>query len=686
MIEPVFAEGGVELYAGDARVTLAELPEGCCQMAVCSPPYYSLRHYQTTPLVWDEDPGCIHEWNTYDLPEQRWGDDETLSEKQQSNAGSAATVRKRKGPSQAQGSTSCRKGRSNVDEVRQIGFPEGMLCVKCGAMKCDLGLEPTPEDYIRHLVEVFEGVKRTLHDTGLLFVNIADSRSGSGKGRNRDGTHAASCGDKQVTNKGTIEGRIVQTPAGGPRSFTPAGYPQGSLLQIPARFSLEMQAAGWILRSAIVLPKPSPMTQSMKGPFWAKHRRKVKPGALARQGDPAQTGGWEPHRGDIRNKVTQSDKQAGHGPTYDGFNARWRGDEGANPEWEDCPGCRLCEPNGGLVLRWGGGRPTDAYELLYVFSKTERFFWSTEAVRRPLKPESIARDRRARWTESNRYDGRGDMAAGGSKAGAPAEVSDMLNPNGGNAHNVLWDREQFPELADLLSAPLDVLPWKPSPTGEQHFACFPIFLPLWCVKAGTPEWICPTCGSPWAPVIEYETHQVGKRGDRRAVTAEETGRADGYTYVPDTSSTAHFPTAEEVAAWKRACGADSEGEYHGRAVKDYASAGAQNASDVKRNILAGMEPKAVACWLPTCKCKNQTPARPCVLDLFAGSGTTGVAAIRLNRRAILCELNSETYTPIIVKRLTEALVPPELRAHPGQLTLDTGAVEPLGGGQGRLQI
>lgn len=43
-----------------------------------------------------------------------------------------------------------------------------------------IGLEPTMQEYIARLVEVFAEVKRVLTDDGTLWVNIADSYSGSG--------------------------------------------------------------------------------------------------------------------------------------------------------------------------------------------------------------------------------------------------------------------------------------------------------------------------------------------------------------------------------------------------------------------------------------------------------------------------------------------------------------------------
>ncbi len=53
---------------------------------------------------------------------------------------------------------------------------------------------------------------------------------------------------------------------------------------------------------------------------------------------------------------------------------------------------------------------------------------------------------------------------------------------------------------------------------------------------------------------------------------------------------------------------------------------------------------------PSCKC-NDNSRMPCkVLDPFAGAGTTGLAALRHSRDAVLIELNSE-YCKVIKKRL-----------------------------------
>lgn len=47
-------------------------------------------------------------------------------------------------------------------------------------------------------------------------------------------------------------------------------------------------------------------------------------------------------------------------------------------------------------------------------------------------------------------------------------------------------------------------------------------------------------------------------------------------------------------------------------------------------------------WAPTCGCGGSLPTRPAtVLDPFAGSGTTGVVALRHNRDFIGIELNPD---------------------------------------------
>jgi site-specific DNA-methyltransferase (adenine-specific) len=89
-----------------------------------------------------------------------------------------------------------------------------------------LGLEKTPEEYIDNICNVFDEVKRTLKDTGSLFVNLGD------------------------------------------------GYlPNKSLSQIPSLFSIEMMNRGWILRNEIIWHKPNAMPSSAKDRFTVDYEK-----------------------------------------------------------------------------------------------------------------------------------------------------------------------------------------------------------------------------------------------------------------------------------------------------------------------------------------------------------------------------------------------------------------------------
>lgn len=117
-----------------------------------------------------------------------------------------------------------------------------------------IGLEPTPDEYVGKLVEVFREVRRVLRDDGTLWLNLGDSYAGSGKGRRADGTHQE--GGKQGSNKGTILGLLVKTKS--------LDCKPKDLIGIPWRVAFALQADGWYLRQDIIWHKPNPMPESVK--------------------------------------------------------------------------------------------------------------------------------------------------------------------------------------------------------------------------------------------------------------------------------------------------------------------------------------------------------------------------------------------------------------------------------------
>lgn len=111
------------IHHGDCREELAKLPEKSCHVCVTSPPYHGLRKYQgVEPSV--------------------WGDGDEL----------------------------CAQPAQRGHQWREDGFCDRL----CGAWFGLLGLEPTIDMYIEHIVECFRAAKRVLRDDGTLWVIVGD--------------------------------------------------------------------------------------------------------------------------------------------------------------------------------------------------------------------------------------------------------------------------------------------------------------------------------------------------------------------------------------------------------------------------------------------------------------------------------------------------------------------------------
>lgn len=118
-----------------------------------------------------------------------------------------------------------------------------------------IGLEETPDEYIGRLVEVFREVRRTLKQDGTLWVVIADSYAGSGKGRCKDGSYSQNA--TTIESEGQINS--VLKPAKIAQGLKPK-----DLIGIPWMLAFALRADGWYLRSDIIWNKPNVMPESVK--------------------------------------------------------------------------------------------------------------------------------------------------------------------------------------------------------------------------------------------------------------------------------------------------------------------------------------------------------------------------------------------------------------------------------------
>ena len=199
MTDPYFHDDTVTLYHGDALAVLTELPSESVDAIVTSPPYLGLRDYGVTGTDWPE--------TTY---------------------------------------------------TPMAGLPD----VTVPAMTSPLGLEPSPQAYIAHLVAIFREARRVLAGDGTLFLNLGDSYSGSW------GAQGVTGG---LHGRGVVAARAYAPGSTRTGSIRPGQPPAKNLQGIPWRAALALQADGWILRNDIIWAKSNGMPESVRDRFTAKH-------------------------------------------------------------------------------------------------------------------------------------------------------------------------------------------------------------------------------------------------------------------------------------------------------------------------------------------------------------------------------------------------------------------------------
>lgn len=118
-----------------------------------------------------------------------------------------------------------------------------------------IGLEETPEIYIKKLVEVFREVRRVLCDDGTLWLNLGDSYYNYRPGSNDDSR-------PQGFDPKRLDPRDLPT-CPSKRKNRILGLKEKDLVGIPWRIAFALQTDGWYLRSDIIWAKPNPMPESV---------------------------------------------------------------------------------------------------------------------------------------------------------------------------------------------------------------------------------------------------------------------------------------------------------------------------------------------------------------------------------------------------------------------------------------
>jgi site-specific DNA-methyltransferase (adenine-specific) len=379
-----------------------------------------------------------------------------------------------------------------------------------------IGLEWTPDAYVARLVEVFREVRRVLHDTGTLWLNLGDSYA-TGGGKVGESPGGGPQGERWTGYRGTRPGSAKHAagamgPMTQPNRMPLPGLKPKDLIGIPWRVAFALQADGWYLRSDVIWHKPNPMPESVQGWRWERHRVQVVHGAVSRQADLGGNG------------------RERHGHTI--------ADKPQPAEWIDCPGCRTCAPHDGYVLRRGSGRLTKAHEYVFLLTKTDTYFYDSEAVLEPCAsgPSDIKKMLEQRDRITSRYRDAHDpwLAGGNGRIGRKRAVG---SPAGRNRRSV-WT--------------LATQPYKGS-----HFATFPPKLVEPMLLAGTSaHGCCAKCLAPWVRVVHRQTAPHPANG-------RHSGRGAGH-FRPQESGRQHRPgheicvvTNSETLGWRPTCPHDA---------------------------------------------------------------------------------------------------------------------------------
>lgn len=218
-------------------------------------------------------------------------------------------------------------------------------------------------------------------------------------------------------------------------------------------------------------------------------------------------------------------------------------------------------------------RPTSAWEHVFLFTKSARYYYDGDAVR-----QRAARD----WGDA------GGSLLGHTGWATAAGRNDDTRNDGTNADTAGANLRNWWALS-------------PEPLRAEHYAAYPTELVRRCLLAGSSErGVCAACSAPWQRVVE--------RGEL--------------------AGEARIQAGPRPAADERGISPTGLARTNGRTWRERVEIG----------------------WTPSCRCSAADPIPALTLDPFAGSGTTGLVALRHNRRFLGLDLNP-TYVRMARQRI-----------------------------------
>ena len=422
LIAPSWDNGVVRLYHADARrIPLADESVHC---VVTSPPYWNLRDYGLAPSVWGGDPECSHYWSEGVVaPGSRSSDGKSGSKQPNAN--------------------------------RRDAMPTSAFCEECSAWLGALGLEPTVDLYVSHIVEIFREVWRVLRKDGTCWINLGDSYSGRRQGNLK------------------------------PKD----------LVGMPWRIAFALQDDGWWLRSPGIWEKPNPMPESVTDRLTTSHEYVFM---LTKSGDRLY---WaHPGRPGVRTKPP-ADYRYVDTETGEVVEAPPKGWRTKDSGWRRVNLWR------GHDYFFDGHAIREPLAEASVARISQATFWKQQggpkdyrngvnpsrSTRRSL--ENLARRTPSGWNVN--HDGPNLLGRDDQKR---EKQRGHRRPHQGfiDRWNDMTTAEQGAGGANARTG------WRIAarPFSGKHFATFPEDLPRRCILAGTSEYgVCAECGAPWERTV-----------------------------------------------------------------------------------------------------------------------------------------------------------------------------------------
>lgn len=118
-----------------------------------------------------------------------------------------------------------------------------------------IGLEPSPKQYVRELVRVFRAVRRVLKDDGTLWLNLGDCYARAAGGYNSSGSKGRTSTAVSAKTRASVVAHRGRKP--------PRGLKHKDLVGIPWEVAFALRDNGWYLRMDCIWAKPNPMPESV---------------------------------------------------------------------------------------------------------------------------------------------------------------------------------------------------------------------------------------------------------------------------------------------------------------------------------------------------------------------------------------------------------------------------------------